>query len=146
MAEPLIERSKARSILDRSEVKKDEYVEITPEMARVPEIPEPPAKRHLLHLPHIRPEEHPRLHSIGESLRHEFGITGDTPSERIASILKGIHHGIESAVERKKREWGTVPETEAVMPSAFITPVTPLPEEQLLICKPVSRKRLEQVI
>jgi hypothetical protein len=152
----LLERSRAKSIMDRSKVRKgEEYLELSAEG-----IPEKPLafEKHP-HL-HYHPEEHKFLHGLGQTIRHRMGITGDTPSERIASILSHVEHGIHTGVEslketaeRKRYELGgAVAPSEAVTPTAVTRGVEipseeiqmPMPSEEILVCR--KARKLEAVV
>jgi hypothetical protein len=135
MPESLLERSKARSILDKSEVRKDQYVEIPYEGEEKPEslslVDRATIKKKPKGLmPHFTPEEHKHIHELAEHIRQKFGITGATPTQRTESLFGHLGHGLTQAVrteiERKKYEMGGVTPTEAVAPSAY-APVRAVP-------------------
>ena len=54
--------------------------------------------------PSIPKHEHPFLHSLGETIRHTFGITEETPSGRLKQLFGSLQNIVEGAVKRKKIE------------------------------------------
>jgi hypothetical protein len=165
MAESLLKRSKARSIMDRSRVRKDEYVELSAEGLPEKEVEFGVKPKHYgilhrlekgaIHWVTESPEEHKYLHAMAEGLRHKMGIEGMTPAERMASIETHIEHGVraigEGIVEgarRKKWELGGVPSPEAVVPTEEVeraeVPTSVLPSEEILVCR--KARKLEAVV
>jgi len=169
MAESLLRRSKAKSIMDRSRVKKDEYVELSAEGLPEKEVEFGKPKHHgilhrtekgIIHWVTESPEEHHFLHALAEGLRHRMSIEGGTPSERMESIGVGISHGVEkvgggllgfarSERERMRQQYSrAIPE--AVMPSAEAEVEMPaetravMPSEEILICR--KARKLEAVV
>jgi hypothetical protein len=165
MAESLLKRSKAKSIMDRSRVRKDEYVELSAEglPEKEIELEEKPKHRGILHRTKSgiihwateSPEEHKFLHAMAEGLRHKMSIEGLTPAERIASMETHIEHGfraigegIVEGAKRKKWEFGGVPSPEAVVPTEEVeraeVPTSVLPSEEILVCR--KARKLEAVV
>jgi hypothetical protein len=167
MAESLLKRSGAKSIMDKSRVTKDEYVEIPSGIEEKPSIldlamkPKKEgilrrAERGLIHWAKLKPEEHKYLHAIADDIRHKMGITGDTPPERITSIASHIEHGIGGIgaglleeAKRKREEYShpammpsaVVQRTEVEMPSAIERQAFELPEERAEVAIPVGESR-----
>jgi len=72
----------------------------------------------------IHPEKHPHLHALAEDIRHTFGITGETPEERLKSIFGGLHKLVSYEVKKKKEEWGAVPTPPVTPTPPVVRPVT----------------------
>ena len=138
MAESLLKRSGARSIMNRSNVKHEDYLRLKDSQEE--EEMERKAKKEgllkraehgLAHWITEKPEEHKYLHGLAEGLRHEMHIEGATPEERMKSIGVGVEHGVgkvgggllgfvRSERERMAQQYSKQIPTQAVMPSSVV--------------------------
>jgi hypothetical protein len=146
MAESLLKRSNAKSILNRSNVKHEDYLRL--KESQEEEKIERKAKKEgllsraehgLVHWVTEKPEEHKYLHGLAEGLRHQIHIEGATPEERMKSIGVGVEHGVgkvgggllgfvKSERERMAQQYSqpsampasVVRGTQAMMPSSMV--------------------------
>ena len=174
----LLERSGAHSIMDKSKVRKgektEEYLQLSEEgipekqsiIERAMVAPKKEgvlskAEHSIVHWMLEKPEEHRYLHSVAEGLRHQIGITGETPSERMKSIGIGIEHGVGKvgggllSEAKRLREQYSSPDTmpSAMTPSAIVEraeiemPTERIPTgipsgDEILICQKIKLKEV----
>lgn len=74
----------------------------------------------------IPKHEHPHLHSISEAIREKFHITGETPSERLGSIIRGVSTVVHGMAEAQRERLAGVP-----LPEVPARPVPPPPRREV---------------
>lgn len=70
----------------------------------------------------IPKHEHPHLHHIAETIRHRFGITGETPAERLGNILRGVSTVVHGMAKAQRERLAKVPAEVPVRPPAIPPP------------------------
>ncbi len=74
----------------------------------------------------IPKHEHSFLHSIADTIREKFHITGETPSERLGNIVRGVSTVVHGMAEEQRRRLAKVPP-----PEVPVRPVPPPPRREV---------------